>query len=259
MDAGWVRVRYWWANPSLAITEANAHLVGTADAYVPAHDSVVVECPTQWVPVLQSSGHECIPAEAVVPELDPLMDPLEPATDRHVGQKNLHVIQALAGASWHMDIEAMNISPAGQKVTVQARALSAEEMQTTLTSPVVGLSARKFKAAAQPALARLDFAADGTSLTAPQTNYARRLLSQTIQAKAGGGKDCQPVAAITAAQTLEPFEIRKVSIKGQVPPEAQPGDIYGFQLVQRIGDMVTGGYTLYVMVAAEDLVPRAEP
>ena len=55
MDAGWVRVRYWWANPSLAITEANAHLVGTADAYVPSGQSVIVECPTPWVPL--SVGH----------------------------------------------------------------------------------------------------------------------------------------------------------------------------------------------------------
>ena len=55
-DATPVEVRFWWANPSLAITEAFAHPIGTATGvFVTAGASVIVECPDAWVPVIENN------------------------------------------------------------------------------------------------------------------------------------------------------------------------------------------------------------
>jgi hypothetical protein len=34
-----------------------------------------------------------------------------------------------------------------------------------------------------------------------------------------------------------------------MPFDAQPGQIFAFRVVQRVGRMVTGGYTVYVIVS----------
>lgn len=248
MDAGWVHVRFWWANPSLAITEANAHLVGTADISVPSGQSRVVECPTPWVPVIENGGHECILTEAWAPELDPLIAPLEPVTDRHVGQKNLHVIQVVSGASFRFILEAMNISPSKQQVLVHARALTGEEAVRNLTAPDIGLSKRQLTAAPRPAPMRLDMAAQGTFPMSTQTTYARRLLARQAAAAHHPQEQCQPIGGVVITETLEAGELRTVKISGRVPGGARPGEAFGYEIIQRVGDMVTGGYNVYVVV-----------
>jgi hypothetical protein len=45
-----------------------------------------------------------------------------------------------------------------------------------------------------------------------------------------------------------PWESRTVEISGQVPADAEIGQTYIFRIVQRIGNMVTGGYTVNVVV-----------
>ncbi|HWZ03882.1 MAG TPA: hypothetical protein VNX40_09765, partial [Mucilaginibacter sp.] len=87
-DATGIMVKFWWADPSLAITEATAHLIGTGFVDVPSGWSVQLQCPTPWVPVVENGGHECLIAEAFIQVIDPLTAPMDPMDDRHVGQKN---------------------------------------------------------------------------------------------------------------------------------------------------------------------------
>lgn len=245
MDAGWVHIRYWWANPSLAITEASANLVGTADTYLPAGQSRVVECPTPWVPVIENDGHECILAEAWCPSLDPLLAPLDPVIDRHAGQKNLHVMQVAGGEQLKFTVEVANIAPTTQPVLIHARWIGGKEALAAVTAGNIGLTNRELTAAANAVPVRLHLADEGIIQLMPQTTYARRLLALQT---AGIGWNCRSTGGTEVEATLRGGEIRRLTIAAEVPQDFRTGSIFGYELTQRQGDFVTGGYTLYVLV-----------
>jgi hypothetical protein len=115
------RVEFYWFNPSLGISRADANLIGATwvdlsnrFTLYPDWEEVnkpygqwltqgchaIVRCPETWVPVFENNGHECL----VVRVFDPLLDSLNPnqfsaAANRHVGQRNIAVVQAASPAS----------------------------------------------------------------------------------------------------------------------------------------------------------------
>jgi len=252
-DASGVVVRYWWANPSLAITEATAHLIGTATGvFVAGADgvnwsSVVVECPERWPVVMENGGHECIFAEAWAPYWDPIVAPLEPVTDRHVCQKNLHVVEAAAGKTFSFAIQVANISEVRQRVEVRMRTLSFRQVRAALAAPDIGFPEPLVETGRGMSL-RMELAAEGGVLPAPTATYPLRLLSGAALAERGATA-CEPMGAVTQAALLRPWETRTLTLSGRVPDDARPRQAFGFDLHQRMGTVVTGGYTLYVVVA----------
>jgi hypothetical protein len=116
-----VRVEFYWFNPSLGISRADANFVGAAwvdlgnrftlyPKWVEVKESygqwlsqgchAIVRCPESWVPTFENNGHECL----VVRVFEPLLDSLNPnqfsaGSDRHVGQRNIAVVQAASPAS----------------------------------------------------------------------------------------------------------------------------------------------------------------
>jgi hypothetical protein len=116
-----VRVEFYWFNPSLGISRADANLIGAAwidlgnrftlyPHWVEVKESygqwlsqgchAIVRCPETWVPTFENNGHECL----VVRIFEPLLDSLDPnqfsaGSDRHVGQRNIAVVQAASPAS----------------------------------------------------------------------------------------------------------------------------------------------------------------
>lgn len=64
---------------------------------VPSLSSVVVQCPDPLFPIVENNGHECVFAEAYIPAFDDLNAPLDPADDRHVGQRNEQLVLAPKG------------------------------------------------------------------------------------------------------------------------------------------------------------------
>lgn len=94
-------VRYWWADPSTAITRApgSAHPIGTSSANLAAGETKDVLCVTPWIPEIVNGGHECLIAEAFAPGVDPLpphvpSDGFHVTGDRHVAQRNISVASA---------------------------------------------------------------------------------------------------------------------------------------------------------------------
>ena len=88
-------VRYYWADPSTAITPSTATLIGTSSASLAAGETKDVLCVTPWLPQYVNNGHECLIAEAFAPS-DPLppqgpMDPFNVPTVRQIAQKNITV------------------------------------------------------------------------------------------------------------------------------------------------------------------------
>lgn len=86
-------------------------------------------------------------------------------------------------------------------------------------------------------------------ITGPSGLFARRLLSTMLQEIAGRARDCSEPAQIVQTAAFAPWETRDVEITGLIPPDARPGDTFTFRVVQRAGRIVTGGYTVNVVVA----------
>jgi hypothetical protein len=151
-----VRVEFYWFNPSLGISRADAHLVGAAwvdlgdrftvypnwrevtqpyGNYISRGCHAIVRCPETWIPQMLNNGHECLVARAFEPMMDSVSpDQFSPAQDRHIGQRNLAVIEANSPAS--IDL-ALNLGwptqPGDAEVDVQLEGPNAMEFLKLLT------------------------------------------------------------------------------------------------------------------------------
>lgn len=119
--AYWVRVEFYWFNPSLGITRADANLIGAAwvdlgnrftidSAWHEVHTSygrwltrgshAIVRCPETWIPRIENNGHECLVVRAFEPILDSVpVNQFSASADRHVAQRNISVVEAASPAS----------------------------------------------------------------------------------------------------------------------------------------------------------------
>jgi hypothetical protein len=122
-----VRVEWWWFDPSLGLSRSAGHLIGAS--YVDLEDRftlypqwrevtagygswlsrgshAVVKCAQTWAPVFVNGGHECLVARAGDAMMDPVgVNQFSPATDRHVGQRNIAVVQAASPAKIALDLQ----------------------------------------------------------------------------------------------------------------------------------------------------------
>jgi hypothetical protein len=114
-------VEFSWFNPSLGFNYANANRLGAAmvdlgdrftsfpewreatgpdgGKYLTRGCHAIVKCPATWVPTWQNGGHECL----VVRVFEQFMDPValtnyNARIDRHIGQRNIAVVQAKSPA-----------------------------------------------------------------------------------------------------------------------------------------------------------------
>jgi hypothetical protein len=244
-DQSNVVVRYWWANPSLAITEANAHLIGMTTTSVPAGYSVVTECPTKWIPVIENQGHECVLAEAFAPYWDPLVAPLEPVSDRHACQKNLHVIEVPVAKSFQLTLEVANITGDSQRVVLTASTLPFRMVREALYAPDIGYRKPLIETAGSVAL-KTSLSESGEFLKVGSKTFAQRLLAEDqVGIRAHQGLEVSPGSPILTT-TFKPWELRRLTIEGR-PESDTPGQAFGFEFREQIGNVITGGYRLYVV------------
>ena len=94
-----VVVEFYWCDPALGINATGAHLVGVTVVALGARGSgrshAVVKCPTPWVPTFVNGGHECLLVRVWDETSDGLGDPpWDASLNRHVGQRNIHVVAA---------------------------------------------------------------------------------------------------------------------------------------------------------------------
>jgi hypothetical protein len=251
-NLGWqyatgVNVKFWWANPSLAITESSANLIGTGWADIPSGWSVVVQCPTPWIPVFENGGHECLIAEAYIPVFDPLTAPMDPVDDRHVGQKNEYLITLRPAEPFRIDIHAANVFDFAQSLTFEV-----QPVRLPTLHPLVAARAQQLTVPLQPSTSVLPLSFQLSNApamyTGPSTLFASRLLSRAQQQVAGTTVETTAAVQISHTAHFEPWETRIVEITGQVPSNAQAGQTYVFRVIQRVGRLITGGYTVNVVV-----------
>jgi hypothetical protein len=92
-------VEFYWCDPTLGFNPNRAHLIGRATAHLGARGSGrahhVVKCDHPWVPTFVNGGHECLMVRAWDNVGDLLTTPeWDAATNRHLAQRNVHVIPA---------------------------------------------------------------------------------------------------------------------------------------------------------------------
>jgi hypothetical protein len=241
-QANGVVVKFWWANPSVAITEASANLIGIGFVNIPSLRSVVLECPKPWIPIEENGGHECLLAEAYVPGLDPLSSPMDPVVDRHVGQKNEQLVVVAPGEPFNVRFSMANVSPFAQRTVlsvapvmldhvpplIQARAI--RDLALSLpTNPVIPLS--------------LDAVSDRRLFQPPSSLFANRLVQADME------QGVAPAPQISHELDLEAWEGRVFALNGEIPHGTAPGQVFVFRIYQMLGLVVTGGYTVNVVVS----------
>ncbi|PYI68527.1 hypothetical protein CVV68_06925 [Arthrobacter livingstonensis] len=99
-----VLVEFYWFNPTLGFSGSDANLVGTVwtslEARSTAGSHKVVKCPVSWKAQYLNGGHECLVVRISDASSDPLSDPAwDAAQNRHVGQRNIHVMSASEAAA----------------------------------------------------------------------------------------------------------------------------------------------------------------
>jgi hypothetical protein len=94
-----VIVEFYWCDPSLGIGPSSANLIGQTMLSLGARGSgrahAVAKCPVGWFPTFVNGGHECLVVRIWEETSDGLgTPPWDAALNRHVAQRNIHVIAA---------------------------------------------------------------------------------------------------------------------------------------------------------------------
>ncbi len=95
-------VEFYWCDPSLGIGAQSAHLIGQTVVALGYRGSgwshALVKCPEAWTPTFLNGGHECLLVRAWDYTSDALGTPAWDASlNRHIGQRNIHVIDPAHG------------------------------------------------------------------------------------------------------------------------------------------------------------------
>jgi hypothetical protein len=109
-----VIVEFYWCDPSLGINAASTHLIAQTITSLGAKGSgrahAVVKCPEAWTPAFLNGGHECLLVRAWDNTSDLPGEPkLDASINRHVAQRNIHVVQT--GAAPHALLHAAAAAP----------------------------------------------------------------------------------------------------------------------------------------------------
>ncbi|HLO18824.1 MAG TPA: hypothetical protein VK206_28590, partial [Anaerolineales bacterium] len=113
------RLEFYWFNPSLGFNQEAANLIGVTHVDLGNRTSGnahrIVKCPTTWIPSYVNGGHECL----VTRLFEPLTDPLSPTqwdanNDRHIGQRNIAVVNASSPAQLELHIRLGCGTPPGK-------------------------------------------------------------------------------------------------------------------------------------------------
>jgi hypothetical protein len=94
-----VLVEFYWCNPSLGIDAGTVQLIAQTTTSLGAKGSgrshAVVMCPEAWTPTFVNGGHECLLVRVWDNPSDLPGNPLfDASSNRHVAQRNIHVVPA---------------------------------------------------------------------------------------------------------------------------------------------------------------------
>jgi hypothetical protein len=151
-----------------------------------------------------------------------------------------------AGQLFHVGLTAANLSPLAQAATIEVHPVVAD----TLPGLIAGRFAESHELR-PPIRAGVSVALDeprGERLFLPPSRlFARRLLDAGLPGETGDGFCQAPQAAHTV--DLAAWESMTVELRGLVPATARAGDTFLLRVLERLGTVVIGGYTVAVVIA----------
>ena len=84
--------------------------------------------------LLVNNGHECLVAQVYDPVSDPVVAPFNPVQDRHVGQRNITVVQVAASQVVNFNFFSQNLSFAPANTLIEVQKLEGEALQVLALS-----------------------------------------------------------------------------------------------------------------------------
>jgi hypothetical protein len=246
-----VRVEFYWFNPSLGISRADANFIGatwvdlgnrfTRSAswteersagvpYVTMGSHAIVRCPVSWVPEFVNNGHECLVVRVSEPMLDAVSpDQFSAAADRHLAQRNIAVVTSSSPANVDLTLDLGFMPHTGlaeiEVVEVDANGVEWLKLYKNSRNAHFTTPAHKSVWGMLPPQPR-----GSRQLPISQLHLDQRSLllrpSQTIQ------RGCDPLGVQFHAGIAD----------------MKPGEAQVFRVLQRMNGTAVGGYTL-VMIA----------
>jgi hypothetical protein len=132
-----VVVEFYWCDPALGIGPGGAHLIGHTWLSLGPRGSgrshAVAKCPTPWVPTFVNGGHECLLVRAWEETSDGLGDPpWDAKLNRHLGQRNIHVVVASDGMHAMLAAETVQLPTPMAPLTLNVGPLYGEPAQVAV-------------------------------------------------------------------------------------------------------------------------------
>ncbi|MFN0132239.1 MAG: hypothetical protein ACKVW3_06870 [Phycisphaerales bacterium] len=259
----------FWCDPSVGVSPAAAHPIGSVTAPVYAGQDYVASF--NWTPSMANGAHECLVAQVYEPLMDPLVAPFMPKLDRHVAQRNISVIEAAPGAMVMLPFTVPNLTISAARSSLRVERLTGASLATL--GSVLNLRAT----AARPGNAGIrELARENLEQPAYTRAAATEFRSgQTI--RSGDLRDLRTgmmlaakaaaVASVPRASgrtrplkpqsdglrpshdvDLRPAQIARVAFQAEVPARARRGTVQAYRVVERVEGEITGGVTVFVKV-----------
>jgi hypothetical protein len=274
LDAAPVRVDFWFIAPALGIVPSAPQNIGFAWTTVLAGHTKLVQCPTQWTaPTYETNLHACLIVTCSAPaQNDTPTAPTSPNIDRHVGQRNLTIIEAAPGQTLPLQFLIGNPFARGAETRlVGAANWQAKRGKTTsLRIGRLGVTAaiRAAEAARDPEATKLwlrraslvDLAArtEGAQARTAHERPAqlfrmgevrplKATVARTVLAPPHALVPHVDFAALSGGAFLEPGQTAEAELEVTVPndPKAPWLELH---VAQAQNGLITGGYTVLVKV-----------
>jgi hypothetical protein len=126
-DCWAAHVDLYWCDPSVGVHPSVANPIGSKVVPLAAGQHSVVAF--DWTPVLVNAGHECLVAQVYDPVSDPVVAPFNPVQDRHVGQRNISVVQVAPSQVVNFDVFSQNLSLTQATTMIEVQKLEGEALE----------------------------------------------------------------------------------------------------------------------------------
>lgn len=262
------RVDFYWGNPAIGLGPAQMNLIGREWILVQAHGIQIVRCSTPWIPIYENGGHECLIVNCTSPALDPIATPFQTILDRHVGQRNITVLQGTPGQMIKFHLGVNNFFPLAARIAIEAWTEQVVVAPATFASMTFRDVVNRVAALGGRQSATAHGAAKGfrvarsalrlrTKLSKPirvvpmkgARAYLGHLLIGTDQAastKRRGRSRDKPLHQ----PSMEAFEQRRLDLHLRIPANAPSGTFIVVHLTQNGFGIPMGGYKIVVHVGA---------
>jgi len=245
-----VYVRFYWADPAAGLAPSSWNPIPSS----PGHPNPVGPISingysnaetdyVEWTPTA-SPAHQCLLAIAHINDNpqdsnnpDPIVYPFEIPWDSNIAQRNVHVMPLENGSNGELSINIGNPSLKAKEVTGSINAV----LTFSPSLPLIG-----FPRDIRPLMVSISL---NKTPGAPLKSWDKiqKIEGRFIPDNLYHGE--RAIAGLTLRKlTFLPKKPHRLGVKITVPRDALKGSVYYLHIAQTVFGMVTGGYTVVVVV-----------